>query len=294
MKAWTITCLLWSWLIATVGCTREAPETAGLFFEAGAGALREGRNLEAISKFKRAVEINPNHAEAHFGLGLAYKNTGAFDKAIIEMEKSLQVGTHFERAHFAPRAHYQLGTLYVLRGADEKAIQHWKEAARLRPRLFEARNNLAITFYRLGRYEESIEEWRTLLHTPGYPTPHVARSNLSAAYRASGRLEEALTQAKIAVEVAKQLEVECAGAYKALGQAYAEKGQYEQAIEAYQEVLATETSSSEVYYHLGVAYEALGNKAKALRAYRIYRDNAATSERDEEVNEAIQRLIREP
>jgi tetratricopeptide (TPR) repeat protein len=274
-------------------CRKEDPGTAGLFFEAGANALREGRNLEAIDSFERAKQLDPNHAETYYGLGLAYKNTGAFDKAIVEMEKSLQTGTHYDRAGFAPRAHYQLGTLYRLRNANDKAIEHWKAAVGLRPGFFEARNNLAVTYYQLGRYDESIEEWRSLLRTPGYATPHVAHSNLSAAYRANGKLEDALTEARMALEVARQLEVEYPAAYRNLGLAYAELGAYNEAVEAYRQALRTAaTSDVEVYYYLGVANEGLGNKAEALKAYRHYRDNALTSEKDEEVKAAIGRVLR--
>lgn len=292
MRTWLVSVAVFLSSVAVSGCTKDDPRTAGLFFEAGANALREGRNLEAISKFKRAKEIDPNHAETHFGLGLAYKNIGAFDKAIVEMEQSLQVGTHFERAGFAPRAHYQLGTLYRLTNETGKAIQHWKTAVELRPRLFEARNNLALTYYAVGRYDEAAEEWRTLLRTPGYPTPYVAHSNLSAACRAGGKLEEALTHALTGVEVAKQLGAEYPGAYKNLGLVYSQLGRHGEALVAYREAQAMAASDAELFYLVGVEYEALGYKAEALKAYRTYLDRAPTNQRDEEVKAAIARVMR--
>jgi Tfp pilus assembly protein PilF len=45
---------------------------------------------ESINAYRKALEIDPNLAQAHLGLGWAYQQTEAFDQAIAEYEKAAQ------------------------------------------------------------------------------------------------------------------------------------------------------------------------------------------------------------
>ena len=50
-------------------------------------ALRDrGLLAEAEASFRRALQLNPDYAEAHANLGNAYKEAGMKDQAINELE----------------------------------------------------------------------------------------------------------------------------------------------------------------------------------------------------------------
>ena len=50
-----------------------------------------GRHEEAVLTFQRAVELNPNHANAHLLLGLTYQKLKRGDRAKVHFEKTLEL-----------------------------------------------------------------------------------------------------------------------------------------------------------------------------------------------------------
>jgi len=50
-------------------------------FMLGEEYLREGRAMEAAVKFRRVVEMNPDHAEAWRMMGICYEQGGVFKEA---------------------------------------------------------------------------------------------------------------------------------------------------------------------------------------------------------------------
>lgn len=56
------------------------------------GVFYQAKNYEAaIRSFELAVTAKPNHANARYNLALAYNANGNFDRAIVEMERVLQI-----------------------------------------------------------------------------------------------------------------------------------------------------------------------------------------------------------
>ena len=54
--------------------------------------LLEGKASEAVAKLSRAVNTEPNSAEAHAALGHAYEEMGEKQNAARENEKAAQLG----------------------------------------------------------------------------------------------------------------------------------------------------------------------------------------------------------
>lgn len=54
-------------------------------------AIKEGDGMKAISHMKRALEINPDSAEAHFLIGKAYRETADSDNAIKALQRCLAI-----------------------------------------------------------------------------------------------------------------------------------------------------------------------------------------------------------
>ena len=63
-------------------------------------------------------------------------------------------------------AHNDLGVLYYNRGEKEKALPHYREAARLQPENITFRKNLADFYYiEQGRIEEALELYVSILRS---------------------------------------------------------------------------------------------------------------------------------
>ena len=55
---------------------RAEPNLAIYQADAGFILLALGRNEEAVIPLKRAIQLDPNHADAHYNLGEAYQSLG--------------------------------------------------------------------------------------------------------------------------------------------------------------------------------------------------------------------------
>jgi tetratricopeptide (TPR) repeat protein len=83
-------------------------------------AVGRADNQTAISSLKRAVELQPDHAQAHFLLGAQYAEIGMPGRAIEEMSVSLQIEPNLEMARF------QLGLLLLTVARVDEASEVWQ------------------------------------------------------------------------------------------------------------------------------------------------------------------------
>ena len=74
-----------------------------LHSQLGAICLRQGRWEEAAALYRRALEAEPDFAEAHDGLGVALRHLGQYEESVYEHMKA--VSLHHDR----PQTHINLG-----------------------------------------------------------------------------------------------------------------------------------------------------------------------------------------
>ncbi len=60
----------------------------------------------------------------------------------------------------APPLHYRLGICYLRTGQPALAIEHYRQALRLKPDYTNAHRNLGLALEQLGRVDEAIEHYR--------------------------------------------------------------------------------------------------------------------------------------
>ena len=151
-------------------------------------ALAEGTRLfeygdtdRAIELFSRAVELNPDLAEAYFKLGVAYALIEARDASVVdtqveptptpekgkEEKKKTRSEEAFEKAVEAYKkhleanpedhlAHYNLGRAYNKLNEDKEAAKALKEAVKLHPDDTEYQTELGAILVKLAEYAEAI------------------------------------------------------------------------------------------------------------------------------------------
>jgi len=78
-----------------------------------------GKTIEAVVLTKRALEINPNNANAHFWLGYIYRYTGLLEESAEEMETALKLDPHNPRFR-------SIGTTYTYMKRYEEAIKSFE------------------------------------------------------------------------------------------------------------------------------------------------------------------------
>src|SRR4051812_715793 len=112
----------------------QASSDAREAFERGKDAYRDNRDEEAVEDFRRAAELDPDFAEAHYRLGLAYnvtKQTDEAEKAFREAVKAYEKLT--KRDEKNSDAFYFLGLCYEKLGEYDDAVRALKESVKTSP-----------------------------------------------------------------------------------------------------------------------------------------------------------------
>ena len=234
------------------------------------------RSLELL---QQAVALRPKSAEAHVRLGETLADLGRMDEGIAEMHEGLRLApdnaeahsnlarnywmgkgnidlavTHFRRAlELNPDAgytHLQLSLLYALRGDLDEAERVARAAVLLQEQAMSgtqgllvvgARSRLGYVFYRRGRYDEAIREYRRELD-------YVAMS------------DHALRE-RTMIELSQKL----AAAYQRKGEQETSLGYFERAVQLFEQRLAGGSDDPYTRYYMAALYAMRGDSATANR-----------------------------
>ena len=216
----------------------------------------KGEYKRAIEAYKQAIRINPDDAEAHYGLGLAYGHLGQNRKAIEALKQAIRINPDHAKAH------YSLGVIYGNLGRDREAVDAYGQAIRINPDYAAAHLNLGVFYAKLGRSREAIEEYKQAIRID--PDLAIIYRNLGLVYGNLGRDREAVD----AYIQAIRIDPHHAEAHYSLGFAYFRLGQNRKAIEAYKQAIRINPDHAKAHYSLGVIYGNLGRSREAIEAYK--------------------------
>jgi tetratricopeptide (TPR) repeat protein len=80
-----------------------------VFESLGVALMEEGRHTDAQAPLQRLIELEPDHAAAHYLLGCAYRKTGGADRAVASFQRAIQIASRLnDRPHWLDDAKEQL------------------------------------------------------------------------------------------------------------------------------------------------------------------------------------------
>jgi tetratricopeptide (TPR) repeat protein len=158
---------------ALPGSVPEA-ETALACFERGCAVDSEPRKFgEAIAAYRRALELDPDFADAHCNLGTVLYNQGRRAESRACFERALVLAPEHLEAHF------NLANVLEEEDRNEGALKHYKLATQIGPFFADARLNLALLYEKLGLRRTARMHWRRYLQLePRGPWADMARKHL--------------------------------------------------------------------------------------------------------------------
>jgi tetratricopeptide (TPR) repeat protein len=172
---------------------RLNPTVETAYYNLGIALFEQGHLEEAVTEYRAALRINPDYAAAHGNLGNALLHQGHPEEAIAEFRAALRINPDDVEAHG------NLGTALCQEGRMEEGIAEFREAMRLNPGVAEAHGNLGTALLQQGRYEEAIAEFRQALQIN--PADAGAHINLGNALLQDGHAAEAIGEAQKALDL---------------------------------------------------------------------------------------------
>jgi len=169
----------------------ENPDLGIVYKHIGNIYYRLGMLSEAINYLNQAVEKLPDFPTPLFELGLAYYREGYFKMAAAQMNKVIELDQNFLLAH------YWLGIISYHRGNLTKAKEHYLHVINLSHDFTIAHFHLGVTNLRLGFYEDSVKNFDALLlKNPESPAVYALKGeallNLNKEYEARIAFKKAL------------------------------------------------------------------------------------------------------
>jgi tetratricopeptide (TPR) repeat protein len=235
---------------------RSAAETA---YSQGLAHLSRDDYARALPNFEKAVEIDPNYAEAWYQAGYCY---GILRRPAEALKASRQ----------AARMRPEWAAVWVNIGASSYALGQYKDsvdayrqAIRLDESNADAQYSLGMTFNKLGRTDEEILAYRRAIQIK--PDHANALEKLGTALFKQKRYADSAT----AFEILKTYKPD-AKTYNSLGESLIEAGKTDDSVDAFNTALGYNPDFEKARYNLGRAYIKLGNRDLAQVQYEILRN----------------------
>ena len=267
----TILLVMFSLLLSNLCIAQEAEE----HFKRGVGYFETRLINKAIAEFKKALPLfkedqKQMKAETYVTLANAYNRKGIHKAAITACKKAMEIDPNLANAH------YNLGFAYREEGNDELAKQEFALYDELlkqegeyieipeKPTSEEIDKYITLgdNYFKEGKFDEAITEYKKALEIK--PRDDIL-NKLGQAHqqkRLAGKSEE--QPAKIDTFKSKKTLDEMPGLEREQdlsieelydrGISYYDKGMIDKAIEEFKEVLELDPDDIETHYHLGNAY----------------------------------------
>ena len=130
---------------------------AAFYNNRGIDYRKEGKLDLAIKGFDKAIELNPEFAEAYNNRGNAYDDKGDFDKAIDNFNTAIKFKSDFVEAYI------NRGVAYGKRDEFNKAINDFTTALKLDPYHAGAYFNRGNAYLLKGDFETALENYDTAI-----------------------------------------------------------------------------------------------------------------------------------
>lgn len=159
----------------------EQTEAEALFFQ-GTRCMEIGDLSGAEACFRKAVQVDPDFAEAYANLGLLLDKQGVSNAAEICYRRSVELNPAY------PETHLNLGALLAKKKRFSEAEASYGQAIALSPHSPAGWSNLGVLYASTKREEEAEQCYRTAMSLDErYAT---ARFNLSYLLLRQGRFDE--------------------------------------------------------------------------------------------------------
>lgn len=197
-------------------------------------------------------------AAYHYQMGLSYLGENNVTGALVEFTQAEKIDAdNHELMNY-------LGLVYFRKNKLEISEKKYLRALALKPDYSDARNNLAVTYLEMKRWDDAIYQLKLVIDDIFYQNQAAAGINLALAYYGKGDFPGALaTLRPLAVNnpTDPRIRFTMGRVYYAMEKMDLAVGEYRRAIEMYADY-------AQAHYNLALATMKQGDKKGAARSFR--------------------------
>jgi tetratricopeptide (TPR) repeat protein len=129
---------------------KENPDNAEIETALGALALRQRNHEEARRRLRRAIKLGSRQAATHFEYAMLLRESGDERAEVAaHLGRAIELNPNFAEAHFL------LGLMFTHAKRDKEAIPHLERAAAILPRQSHFWHALSMAYHRAGNAAEA-------------------------------------------------------------------------------------------------------------------------------------------
>jgi tetratricopeptide (TPR) repeat protein len=235
---------------------RQAARQATLLIENGQRLVQQARSAAAIPLFEKAIRLDPDNAEAHYGLGVACLDCKFLPQAQASFHQATLLRPNYTQAHF------NLAITFDLQGLAGPAIQNYRAALAHTPdepkaddKLAQARSRLGELLFDEGRNTEAAEICRAVMATsPGTTMARLSEARLFM-------IKEDWSAASAALRHAIAHDPTCGPAFEQLGAISATTGHFDEALAYFRQAVAVSPRYTSAWLSLVFTKKVTGDDA---------------------------------
>lgn len=210
----------------------------------------------------KAIEIDPQSAEAHASLGLVLHHEWSSD-AEREFRRALQLDPNYANAH------HWFGDYLSVRGRHDEALREARQALGLEPLNLMIGAWVGLRYYLARQYDRAIEQGRSTVELdPSFAAAHLV---LGAAYVQAGQSDRGLAELQSAASLSGGNPLYLAQ----VGVAYAAAGRKTEALQIVAQLRTISSSRYVSPYGLAQVYAALNDNEQTFRWLQAAYDDHA-------------------
>ncbi len=197
------------------------------------------RYQQALDLLLRSLHLEPSKAIQHYSIGLVLEKIGNIPQAIQAYQQAIALEPQLINAY------NNLGNILFLAGELEQAESIYRKASAANPNHFGSYLNLGNVLMQRHQVDEAVETYKKALHLQ--PRNPDILHNLGVAFDAKNEPAQAALH---------------------YGYAYYHRGEYQEAINQYQQFLKTQIGEVPLYMALSKCYQRLNQHEDTIKTYQ--------------------------
>ena len=246
--------------------TSEVSEPAAFvaYYNRGLDLSKSENYMLAVESLKKAIQTDPNRAEAHRLLGRIYLfYLAKTPEAIESLQTAITLDPH------NPSAHQMLGVAYFRRNQYPEAIQALRQAIELNPKAspdypYHPYYDLGMVYLKQGKFDDAITSFERAIELD--PDQIRAHYSLGNAYIRQGSVQKGAElirkyqNLKPYMNLVSQLEIAIqqnpnnSERWHQLGRLHAQYGRFEKGVTPLEQAIKLSPNNWEVYNILAVCH----------------------------------------